>query len=143
VRAERFRRLTHKEIDWHANEQVCSNLLICDERINHATLGRQLDLGGRRTLDVPARTARKLTRGCGRPTNDRCDLIERHRTYIVKHKRDPFRRVEFVEHDEERQPNLVREFVIFVRLREDMLLREQGLLQRLRGAGDAYFELLR
>jgi hypothetical protein len=115
----------------------------CDERIDHASLSREMDLGRGRTLNAPARAARELTRGRGRPANDRCDLIERHRTYIVKHKRDPFRRVEFVEHDEERQPNLVREFVIFVRLREDMLLREQGLLQRLRGAGDAYFELLR
>jgi hypothetical protein len=74
-----------------------------DERVDHASLDREIDLGRGRTLDAPTRSARELARGRGRSADDRRDLVERDREHIVKHEREPLGGVELVEHDQQRE----------------------------------------
>jgi hypothetical protein len=57
----------------------------------------------------PSRAARELARRNGRPIHDRTDLVERHAEHVVEHEREPLRRLEGLEHDEQRESDRIGE----------------------------------
>jgi len=57
--------------------------------------------------DLSTRPARELARGDDRAIHDRRDLLERHAKHVVEHERQPFRRLELLEDDEQRESDRV------------------------------------
>ena len=56
-----------------------------------------------------ARAARELPRRGRRATDDRRDLVERHREHVVQHEREPLGRRQRLEHDQQREADRVGE----------------------------------
>ena len=81
--------------------------------VDHAALLPQDRVRCRRPdLDTPTGATRELACGGDRAIHDRRDLLEGHPKHIVQHERESFRRLQFLENDEERQTDRVGEHTI-------------------------------
>ena len=80
--------------------------------------------------NASARAARELPGRSRRALDDRRDLVERHAEHVVEHEREPLRRRQRLEHDEQRQPDGVGHHRVALRpgvvRRADDRLRKPG-----------------
>ncbi len=77
------------------------------ERVHDGPLAIQVDVRHGRTLDAATGPARELPRRRRCPTDDRPDLVERHREHVVQDEGDAFGRRQRVQDDEQGEPDRV------------------------------------
>jgi hypothetical protein len=79
----------------------------------------RLDVGvgnGSLGADAPARAAGELAGRLGGALDNRRDLIEGHAEDVVQHEREPLRRRQRLEHDEQREPDGIGEERLVLRI---------------------------
>jgi hypothetical protein len=78
-----------------------------EEGVHHLALPMEVRIRHGRAPHPPAGPGGQLSGRVRRSPHDRCDVRERHAEHVVQHERQPLRRGESVEHDEQRQPDRV------------------------------------
>jgi hypothetical protein len=73
------------------------------------TLPDEIGVWGPAATHAAPRAARELPRRLCGTADDRRDLLERHREHVVQDEGEPFRRRQPVEHDEQCEPDRIRE----------------------------------
>ena len=99
--------------------------LSCREKcVDDPALGPQVGVRGRRLPWTPGGAARELARGDDRALHDRRDLLEAHPKRIVQHECQPFRRLQLLEDNEQRQTDRIGEHGVSLALRPRGRTRE-------------------
>jgi hypothetical protein len=77
--------------------------------LNDLALPDQIGVGCPATAHAASRAAGELPRRLCRTAHDLRDLLERHREHVVQHERKALRRRQPFEHDQQREPDRIRE----------------------------------
>ena len=101
-----------------------------EEGVDELSLADRIEVRYRGTLHPAACATGELPCRGGRALHQRSDLVERDREHVVQHEREPLGRCQRLEHDEQREPDRVREQRLMLRV--DALL---GTDDRLGNAG--------